>query len=305
MAVVDLKTNKGLLPQEVALPMIKNAQDTSVLARLSGQNPMRFGEEKYITFTETPKAEFVEESGEKSASNAAFGTLTASTHKAQVTVRVSDEFLWADEDYQLGMLSALEEAGGIALGRALDLGAIHRINPLTGTPISTWTDYLAGTTKKVEQGPADPDDDLRTAVGMLLNGTPSTPVTGAAFSRSFAWALANLKRKDGTGQTSDLRYPQLGFGVNITDFGGMPVAVADTVSGQPEAADTKVRAIVGDFQDGFKWGVKRQLPLELIRYGDPDGQGDLARKNQVALRLEIVYGWAILKDRFALVADEA
>lgn len=76
------------------------------------------------------------------------------------------------------------------------------------------------------------------------------------------------------------------------------------MSGLPEAsADTNVRAILGDFQNGIRWGVQRNLPIELIRWGDPDGQGDLKRKNQIALRLEIVYGWYVFADRFAVIEN--
>jgi hypothetical protein len=109
--------------------------------------------------------------------------------------------------------------------------------------------------------------------------------------------------RDGSGETSQQRYPQLGFGTNVTDFMGVPVAQGDTVSGTPEAADTKVRAIVGDWQSGIRWGVQRKLPVEIIRFGDPDGQGDLKRNNQIALRMEIVYGWYVFVERFALVEN--
>ena len=58
-------------------------------------------------------------------------------------------------------------------------------------------------------------------------------------------------------------------------------------------------------RQGIRWGVQRDLPLEVITYGDPDGQGDLKRKNQIALRVEIVYGWAVMDlDAFALVVDK-
>ncbi|MDY5137592.1 phage major capsid protein, partial [Actinotignum sanguinis] len=60
------------------------------------------------------------------------------------------------------------------------------------------------------------------------------------------------------------------------------------------AKDTNVRAIVGDFNNGIRWGIQKELPLEVIPYGDPDGAGDLKRKNEVALRLEIVYAWYVL-----------
>ena len=42
------------------------------------------------------------------------------------------------------------------------------------------------------------------------------------------------------------------------------------------------------------------MPVELIKYGDPDGLGDLKRHNQVALRGEIFFAVAVL-DNDALV----
>jgi hypothetical protein len=283
--------------------MITASRSTSVVGRLSGREPQRFGEVDYITFNDFPKAEFVEEGAQKASTTGAFGSVTAKPHKAQVTMRFNEEVQWLDEDYQLGVLSQLSEAGGVALSRALDLGLIHRINPLTGAVISGWTNYVTATTKRVEIATADADADFKAAVGLLVNASPSWPVNGAAFDPKFSWALANLMARDGSGETSQQRYPQLGFGTNVTDFMGVPVAQGDTVSGTPEAADTKVRAIVGDWQSGIRWGVQRQLPVEIIRFGDPDGQGDLKRNNQIALRMEIVYGWYVFTDRFAVVED--
>jgi hypothetical protein len=41
-----------------------------------------------------------------------------------------------------------------------------------------------------------------------------------------------------------------------------------------------------------------------IEYGDPDGQGDLKRQNQFALRAEVVYGWALMDiNAFAKLID--
>ncbi len=53
-------------------------------------------------------------------------------------------------------------------------------------------------------------------------------------------------------------------------------------------------AIIGDFQNAFKWGYAANLPLEVIEYGDPDGLGDLKRKNQIVLRAEAYIGFGIL-----------
>lgn len=302
MAVFSTADAKVLMPRTIADGMVKESKSLSTVARLSGREPMRFGEVDLITFNDFPKMEYVEEGGNKSSTSTGFGAVTAKPHKGQVTLRFSNEVQWADEDYQLGILREVADAGQVALSRGLDLGLLHRINPLSGSVITGWDNYVTATTKRVEQDTADADDDFRAAVGLLVGA--SKQVNGAAIDPKFAWALANLKRRDGSGDTSDLRYPQLGFGTNVTDFMGVPTAQGDTVSGVPEAPDTGVRAIVGDFRNGIRWGVQRELPIEIIRYGDPDGQGDLKRKNQIALRLEIVYGWYVFTDRFAVIEDK-
>ena len=306
MAVFGSADAKVLMPRNIADGMISQARTSSVIARLSGRDPQRFGETDYIIFNDFPKAEFVEEGAQKASTTGGFTSVTGKPHKAQVTMRFNEEVQWLDEDYQLGVLQTLGDSGGIALSRALDLGLIHRINPLTGSVITGWDNYLDATTNRVTRDTVDADADFREAVGLLVQASPSWPVNGAAFDPKFSWALSNLMERDGSGETSRQRYPQLGFGTNVSDFMGIPVAQGDTVAGTPEAEDTGDRAIVGDFTGGIRWGVQRNLPIELIRFGDPDGQGDLKRQNQIALRLEIVYGWYVFAERFAIIeaADE-
>lgn len=307
MAVFGTGQAAPLMPREIADGMVKKTLSTSTIAKLSAQEPMRFGKTDIITFNDLPRAQFVEENGDKESTSGTFGSVTAAPHKAQVTMRFSQEVQWADDEHQLGVLRTLASAGADALSRALDLGVFHRINPLNGQAITTWTNYINATTKRVElgKGGSDPDADFRVAAGLIINDLDTgVQVTGAALDPKFTWALANLMVKDGAGVTSTPRYPQLGLGADVSSFMGVPVAVGSTVSGLPEAADTKVRAIVGDFTGGIRWGIQKELPVELITYGDPDGQGDLKRKNQIALRLEIVYGWYAFVDRFAVVAEK-
>ena len=303
MAVFSTTEAKVLMPREIANGMVTQARSLSTIAQLSAREPQRFGETDIIIFNDFPKAEFVEEGAQKSSTTGGFTSVKAKPHKAQVTMRFNEEVQWADEDYQLDILKTLADSGQVALSRALDLGMFHRINPLSGTAITAWDNYITATTNNVVRNTADADDDFRTAVGLLINASPSWGVNGAAFDPKFSWALSDLKERDGSGETSNQRYPQLGFGTNVSDFKGVPVAQGDTVSGRPEAADTKVRAIVGDFVNGVRWGVQRELPVELIRFGDPDGQGDLKRNNQIALRLEIVYGWYAFVNRFAVIKE--
>lgn len=301
MAVFGTADAAVLMPKHLADGMISDTRTSSVIARLSNQEPQRFGSTDYITFNDHPKMEFVEEGAAKSSTTGAFDKVTASPHKGQVTMRFSQEVQWADEDDQLGILSALADSGQVALSRGLDLGLIHRINPLSGAVIAGWTNYITATTSRVEIATADGDADIRSAVGLLVNSSKS--VNGIAIDPKFSWSLAGLQSLSGGVATGTPRYPQLGFGTNITEFLGLPAAQGNTVSGLPEAADTKVRAIVGDFQNGIRWGIQRNLPVEIIRYGDPDGQGDLKRSNEIAMRLEIVYGWYVFADRFAVIED--
>ena len=81
-----------------------------------------------------------------------------------------------------------------------------------------------------------------------------------------------------------------------TDFNGPTV----------EFNSAKTRAIIGDFANFFKWGIAKELPIQVIQYGNPDNDataGDLAGHNQVYLRGEAYVGWGILDaTAFATIA---
>jgi hypothetical protein len=280
-----LTTSNISLPRNIAAGMFTKAQTGSCVSVLSGSEPMQFGNVDIMTFDTPPRAEYVAERGQKASTTAAFGVKTVVPHKAQVTMRFSQEVLWADEDYQLGILSILANAGGDALARALDLGVIHRINPLTGTPAASITGKLNDTTQRVEVAGAA-DLEVETAAGAVI--AAGYIPNGVAFDPKYAWTLATSRYADGR-----KKFPELGYGTDISNFNGLRASVSSTVSGVPEATDTKLRGLVGDWTT-VRWGVQRTVPVELIQFGDPDGQGDLKRTNEVALRLELVYGWVFL-----------
>ena len=293
-----LATSNLVLPRTIADGMIKTVMGGSAVAALSTRKPMRFGNVDIVQFDTRPKAEFVAEGAQKGSSSVGMSTVQATPKKAQVTVRFNEEVQWADDDYQLGVLDTVATEGAFALQRALDLGMFYRINPLTGTAIAGWTNYLNTTTKRVEQNTATVDADIQSAVGLVMNA--GFAVNGLALDPQYAFSLATTPK---SGTDTSPKYPELGFGSDIQSFRAIPTKVTSTVSATPEATDTKVRAITGDFQDGIFWGIQKDLPVELIRYGDPDGQGDLKRQNQIALRLEVVYAWYVFASRFAVVEN--
>lgn len=122
-------------------------------------------------------------------------------------------------------------------------------------------------------------------------------VSGMAMSPTFSSALAKLK-------ANGVRlYPELAWGGNPGAINGLKVDVNNTVS----FGKSKDVAIVGDFQNAFKWGYAKEIPIEVIPYGDPDNSGvDLKGSNQVYIRGEVYVGWGILiPESFARIESEA
>jgi HK97 family phage major capsid protein len=304
--MATLASSSLSLPNHLASGVWSKAQAGSTLVALSGQTPMLFGTTQFMTLSQRPKAQIVAEGAQKAQSQPGFAPINAVPRKAQVTMRFNEEVQWADEDYQIGVLSEVADAAAIALQRALDLVAYHGINPLDGTLLSGSPTKLVDTTNSVEIGTSSkPDDDLTSAVGLVI-GDGYTP-NGVALDPAFSFNLATVK--DSTGRRI---YPELGFGVDTTNLLGLKASVSDTVSA-PEATisggayattNPNVNAIVGDFANAIRWGVQRNIPIEKILYGDPDGSGDLKRNNQIALRAEVVFGIAIFStDAFAKVIN--
>lgn len=298
-----LATSNITLPKTIAAGMFAKATTGSAVAALSGSEPQQFGEVTHMTLTGRPRAELVGEGAQKGSTNTTFGTKVVTPHKFQVTQRFNQEVKWADEDYQLGILQTLSEEGSLALARALDLGVFHGINPLTGTSAASIVagDRIGTTTNKVELTTATlntPDLVIEQAAGLVI--ADGYLPNGIAFDPRYAWNVATARYADGR-----KKYPELGFGSNITSFEGLQAFSSSTVSGLPEAtADSGIKAIVGQW-DLLRWGVQRSIPVEVIEHGDPDGQGDLKRQNQIALRLEVVYGWGVMDlDGFATIEDK-
>lgn len=297
-----LATSNITLPRNIAAGMFSKATTGSAIAALSGSEPQQFGEVTHMTLTGRPRAELVGEGQAKSSTNTTFGTKIVTPHKFQVTQRVNQEVQWADEAYQLSILTTLADEAGTALSRALDLGGFHGINPLAGTVAASIVagDRIGTTTNSVELTTATltaPDLVIEQAAGLVI--ADGYIPNGIAFDPTYAWTVATARYADGR-----KKYPELGFGANVTTFEGLQAFSSTTVSGLPEAsANTNIKAIVGQW-DLFRWGVQVDVPVEVIRYGDPDGEGDLKRNNQIALRAEVVYGWGIMDlDGFSTVKD--
>lgn len=282
-----LITSNFEIPNQISNEIFKKAQKGSALARLSGARPQKFGKQTTWVLTAPPKAEIVGEGEQKSPTPTSYAPKTINPIKLQVTMRFSQEVKWADEDTQIGVLYDLAENGGIALGRALDLVAIHKINPLTGTVSEKVLDGLTDTTQAVTVSDGKYDEAIEAAAGIVISSgyTPS----GIALDPMISFGLSTMRDAEGR-----KLYPNIGFGQDLANFEGMTAAVSDTVSAKNEMSPASdILGIVGQF-DAFRWGVQRNIDAHMIEFGDPDGLGDLQRQNQIAIRAEIVYGIGIM-----------
>lgn len=273
-----------------------------VLSRLAPTLPqIKVGSTDHFTFTATPKAELVGEGANKSSNDGTPTKVTAKTYKVQVTYRFSQELMWADEDYQAGIVENLVANVATALSRALDLIAIHGINPKTGEISSSVSNYFDkagnGVSRVVATG--NVQTDLETASADLQEA--GYIATGIALDPVYAGQLA--RKKDSQGRPL---YPELGLGFGFSSFLGLQAESSDTVSGRQEleSSEVSIQAIIGDWR-AFQWGVAREVPLETIEYGDPDGLGDLKRTNEIAIRAEAVLGYAIFDGNAFSIISEA
>ncbi len=295
-----LRTSALNLANHTGESWVKNIRG-GVLARLAPAAPdIKVGSTDHFTFTGTPKAELVGESANKGSNDGTPSKATVKTYKVQITYRFSNEVQWEDEDYQTGIVDALVGNIATALSRALDLVAIHGINPKTGEISANVADYFDkagnGVARVVATG--NVQADLETAASDLQEA--GYTATGIALDPVFAGQLA--RKKDNENRPL---YPELGLGFNFDSFMGLQAAAGDTVSGRQEleTSEVSIQAIMGDWR-AFKWGVARDVPLELIEYGDPDGAGDLKRTNEVAIRAESVFGFAIFDGAaFSIISE--
>lgn len=286
------KTNAGsMFPTELVNQMFDKVNGHSALAKLSAQKPIPFNGETVFVFSMGGEAAIVGEGGNKPAGDAAITPVTIRPVKFVYQHRVSNEFIYNAES-KVNYLQSFADGFAKKIARGLDIAAMHGVNPYDLADASfkatnSFDGLVTGNT--VTYAEATVDDNIDAAVQMVLGD--GNAVNGVALSPDAGAALGKIK-VNGVAQ-----YPEYRFGGNPAFFYGMASDVNQTV-----AVKDVDYAIVGDFQNAFRWGYAKNIPLEVIEYGDPDGQGDLKRTNEVVLRAEAFIGWGILDaDSFARV----
>jgi hypothetical protein len=259
---------------------------------------MTFGEGESWTF-DIGEAEYVAEGGQKGASTVTPTSKAIKPFKFHKTLRFNEEVLWADEDRQLEVVDEILELIQPALSRALDFGVFHEINPTGGAVVAAMNGGLTDTTNLVEYVATDKPYVSLDAADALVLADGYVP-RDIALDPTYASKFSALR---GTNSEQKL-YPNFRLGIETSELDGHRASVSNTVRGTGVlAVDTDVLGFVGDFS-AIRWGIQKSIGLEVIKYGDPDGGGDLKRLNQVAFRAEVVYGWGIADlNAFAKIHD--
>lgn len=265
--------------------LISKVKGKSSLAVLSQQTPIPFNGLKEFIFSMDSEIDVVAENGNKTHGGIKLEPLKIVPIKVEYGARVSDEFLYASEEEKINIMRAFNDGFAKKLAKGIDMMAFHGINPRTGeaSAVIGENHFDAKATQKVVFNKAQVEENIEAAIAQVQGA--DREVTGMVISTEVSSALASLK-VNGVRQ-----YPELSFGANPGDLNGLKMDINKTIKSNL----SNDVGIVGDFENMFKWGYSKQIPFEIIKYGDPDNSGkDLKGYNQVYLRAEAYVGWGIM-----------
>lgn len=282
--MAEVLSKGNLFPQKLVKELMKNVKGKSSLAVLSNQQPIPFNGTEEFIFSMDNEIDIVAENGKKSHGGISLEPVKMVPMKVEYGARVSDEFLYASEEEQLEILTAFNEGFAKKLASGIDIAAFHGVNPRTGLESSVVGDncFDKKVTETVNYDNSKPDEVLETAIGMVEGAEQD--VSGMVIAPAVRSDLAKLTKASG-----EKLYPEFAFGGKPSSLGANALDINKTVS----TGDVD-KAIVGDFENRFKWGYGKDVTMKVIQYGDPDNSGkDLQGYGQVYIRAEAYIGWGI------------
>lgn len=287
--MADIMSKGSLFPEELIPGFIQKTRGASALAKLCDATPIPFNGMKEFTFQLDREIDVVAENGAKTKGGVTVTPVTIVPIKVEYGARISDEFLYASESAQLDYMSAFADGFAKKVAKGLDLMAFHGINPRTSSASSVIGNnhFDQAVANAVTISASDkPDDNIESAIALVQNA--DRDVTGLVMAPAFKSSLAKQLTTGGA-----KLYPELAWGNAPGTINGLRVESTSNLS----ANSSLDRALVGDFQNCFRWGYAKEIPIEIIKYGNPDNDstlGDLKGHNQIYLRGEMYLGWGIL-----------
>lgn len=279
--------------------LFNKVKGKSSLAVLCGQTPIPFNGQKEFIFTMDDEVDLVAENGKMTRGSVSLDPVIIVPVKIEYGARISDEFLYAAEEEQIETLRNFSDGFAKKTARGLDIMAFHGVNPRakTASALIGTNHFDNGVTviKQDSKTPKTPDALIEEAIAAVQDN--EYDISGLTMAPSFRSDLA--KMVDTSGRKI---YPELAWGNAPSQMNGIQTVTNNTVSFN----SSKDLAIVGDFST-FKWGYSKEIPLEIIEYGDPDNSGqDLKGCGQVYIRAKAYIGWGIMdKSAFAVIQSAA
>lgn len=283
--MADVLSKGSLFEPALVTDLISKVKGKSSLAVLSAQKPIPFNGSKEFTFTMDSEIDVVAENGKKTHGGVTLEPVTIVPIKFEYGARISDEFLYSSEEEQIDILKSFNEGFAKKVASGLDIAAFHGVNPRTGlsSAVIGSNNFDSKVTQTVTYDSTKPDAGIEAAIA-AVEGSDGD-VTGIVIAPAVRSDLAAMTKQNG-----EKLYPDFAFGGKPASLGAQTLDVNKTVT----TGDVD-KAIVGDFAGMFKWGYAKQIPLEIIKYGDPDNSGkDLKGYNQIYIRAEVYLGWGIL-----------
>lgn len=298
--MADILSKGSLFDPVLVKDLVNRVKGTSTLAALCAATPIPFNGQKEFTFTMDKEIDVVAENGAKTKGGITLTPKTIVPIKVEYGARVSDEFMYASEEEQIDILTSFNEGFARKVARGLDIMAFHGLNPRTGTASTVIGDnHFDKAVTQVVTASSTTTADAQVEAAIALVQGAENDVTGMAMAPAFRSSLAAM-----TLTTGQKMYPELAWGNAPGTINGLAVRSNTTVS----ANNSTDLAIVGDFQNMFRWGYAKEIPMEIIRYGNPDNDttlGDLKGHNQIYIRCEAYLGWGILDaSAFAIIKQE-
>nr|DAJ34161.1 MAG TPA: major capsid protein [Caudoviricetes sp.] len=289
-----------LFNPELVTEIMNKVQGRSTLAKLSNQQPIPFNGTEQFIFNLEGNAQIVGEGELKGAGKAVITSKVITPLKFVYQARITDEFMYASDEKKLNFLKHYADGFSKKIAEAFDIAAIHGLEPKGLTDASfKATNSFDGlvTGNVVTYNAATIDSNIDDAVQAIV--ATDNEVTGIAMSPAAGQAMSKVK------VNNVVQFPEFRFGQRPDNFFGMELDINKTLTAQ-SGKGKKNHAIVGDFQNRFKWGYAENIPMEIIEYGDPDGAGrDLKAYNEILLRTEAYIGWGILDEKAFARVEEA
>lgn len=282
-----------LFPTELVPEMFNLVRGHSSIAKMAGAKPVPFVGETQFTFNLDNEVEILAEGGARAAGGATVAPKVVTPIKFTYNARFSREYLTASEEKKIETLKEFANGFAKALGKGLDIAAVHGVNPKTGSASSVIgnnhldyvvANYSSGANKITwTSGTDNPVDKLDEAISKI-----DAP-TGIIFGKTLRQAIADLPATSGGNAKA---YPEFAWGQTPGSLGGMQCDANKTV----ESNSSKDRAIVADF-NCFKWGYGQDIKYRVVEYGNPDGGTyDLQRADEVCIIGDAFIGWAFMDE---------